>query len=53
MFDLIVAGSNNDDELNQVLKMKVGTRYYPMIPTKVREFYQEKLDVNGKVIPDK
>ena len=52
MFDLIVAGSNNADELNQVLKMQVGTRYYPMIPTKGQGILSGKLDDNGKIIPD-
>jgi len=52
MFDLIVAGSNNDDELNQVLKMLVGTRYHPMIPTKGQGILSGKLDENGKIIPD-
>jgi len=52
MFDLIVAGSNNDDELNQVLKMQGGTRYYPMIPTKGQGILTGKLDENGKIIPD-
>jgi len=52
MFDLIVAGSNNDDELNQVLKMQVGTRYHPMIPTKGQGILSGKLDENGKIIPD-
>ena len=52
MFDLIVAGSNNDDELNQVLKMPIGTKYYPMIPTKGQGILSGKLDKNGKIIPD-
>jgi len=52
MFDLIVSGSNNDDELNQVLKMPIGTKYYPMIPTKGQGILSGKLDKNGKIIPD-
>ena len=52
MFDLIVAGSNNDDELNQVLKMQGGTRSYPMIPTKGQGILTGKLNENGKIIPD-
>ncbi|GIT08018.1 MAG: hypothetical protein CM1200mP30_16480 [Pseudomonadota bacterium] len=52
MFDLIVAGSNNDDELNQVLKMQVGTKYYPMIPTKGQGILSGNLDENGKIIPE-
>ena len=51
MFDFIVAGSNNDDELNQVLKMQVGTRFYPMIPTKGQGILSGELDENGKIIP--
>ena len=51
MFDFIVAGSNNDDELNQVLKIQVGTRSYPMIPTKGQGILSGELDENGKIIP--
>ena len=50
MFDLIVVGSNNDDELNQVLKMEVGTRYFPMIPTKGQGILSGELNDNGKII---
>jgi len=52
MFDLIVTGSNNDDELNQVLKMQVGTKFFPMIPTKGQGILSGKLDENGEIIPD-
>ena len=52
LFDLIVSGSNNDDELNQVLKMTIGTKYYPMIPTKGQGIFSGTLDKNGKIIPD-
>ena len=51
MFDLIVAGSNNNNELNQVLKMEVDTRDIPMIPTKGQGILSGELDVNGKIIP--
>ncbi len=34
IFDLILTGSNNDDELNQVLEMKTSTNVFPAIPTK-------------------
>ena len=46
-----VTGSNNDDELNQVLKMQVGTRSHPMIPTKGQGILSGELDENGKIIP--
>jgi len=52
MFDLIVLGSNNDDELNQVLEMQAGTKFYPMIPTKGQGILSGKLDETGKIIPD-
>ena len=52
MFDLIVSGSNNDDELNQVMKIQAGTKYHPMIPTKGQGILSGKLDENGKIIPD-
>jgi len=51
MFDLIVAGSNNDDELNQVLKMQSGRKYHPMIPTKGQGILTGELDKNGVIIP--
>ncbi|MEO2044154.1 MAG: hypothetical protein ABGX43_06100, partial [Nitrospinaceae bacterium] len=34
LFDLIVAGSSNDDELNQVMQMQTRSNSFPMIPTK-------------------
>tara|TARA_B100000686_G_scaffold44650_1_gene47263 strand:+ start:39 stop:1394 length:1356 start_codon:yes stop_codon:yes gene_type:complete len=52
MFDLIVAGSNNDDELNQVLKIQAGTKYHPMIPTKGQGILTGKLGKNDKIQPD-
>jgi len=52
MFDLIVSGSNNDDELNQVLKIKVGTKYLPMIPTKGQGVLTGVLGMNGNIIPN-
>jgi len=52
MFDLIVSGSNNDDELNQVLKIQVGTKYFPMIPTKGQGILSGTLNENRKMIPD-
>ena len=52
IFDLIVSGSNNDDELNQVLKIQVGTKYFPMIPTKGQGILSGTLNENRKMIPD-
>ena len=34
LFDLIIVGSNNGDELNQILKMETKSGEFPMIPTK-------------------
>ena len=53
LFDLIVAGSSNDDELNQVLKMKTKTASFPMIPTKGQGIFTGKLTASGKLNPNK
>ena len=42
----------SDDELNQILKMQVDSKYFPMIPTKGQGILSGKLDENGKIIPD-
>ena len=53
LFDLIVAGSSNDDELNQVLKMKTKTASFPMIPTKGQGIFTGKLTASGKLKQNK
>ena len=50
IFDLIVSGSNNDDELNQILKIKVGTRHHPMIPTKGQGILSGEINKNLKIV---
>ena len=52
LFDLIVAGSSNDDELNQVMVMQTGSVSFPMIPTKGQGLLTGKLTKAGKLIPD-
>ncbi len=52
MFDLIVAGSNNDDELNQILKISADKKYHPMIPTKGQGILTGILDKNINIQPD-
>ncbi|MBS1255128.1 MAG: Cytochrome c-554 [Deltaproteobacteria bacterium] len=52
LFDLIVTGSNNNDELKQVMKIQGGSRYFPMIPTKGQGVLTGKLTQSGKIIPD-
>ena len=52
LFDLIVAGSSNDDELNQVMQMQTGSDSFPMIPTKGQGVLTGKLTKAGKLIPD-
>ena len=52
MFDLIVAGSNNDDELNQILKLKLDAGDVPMIPTKGQAVLSVKINNNGIIVPD-
>ena len=53
IFDLIVAGSTNDDELKQVMKMRTSTSIFPMIPTKGQGLLSGKLSDSGKIIPEK
>ena len=52
LFDLIVAGSSNDDELNQVMQMQTRSNSFPMIPTKGQGLLTGKLTKEGKLIPD-
>jgi hypothetical protein len=51
LFDLIVAGSANDDELKQVMKMRTSSGVFPMIPTKGQGLLSGKLSAAGKLIP--
>ena len=44
LFDLIVSGSTNDDELNQVLKISTGSSDIPMIPTKGQGIISAKIN---------
>ena len=50
LFDLIIAGSNNDDELNQILKMETKTGIYPMIPTKGQGVLTGEMNGQGMFI---
>jgi hypothetical protein len=52
LFDLIVVGSNNDDELKQVMVMKTKSGKFPMIPTKGQGILSGKLSASGKLIPN-
>ena len=52
LFDLIVTGSSNDDELKQVLQVQTGSDSFPMIPTKGQGLLTGKLTKEGKLIPD-
>ena len=49
LFDLIVAGSNNEDELNQVLKLKLDSGDVPMIPTKGQAIFSLKINDFGRI----
>ena len=51
LFDVIVAGSNNEDELNQVLKLKVDSGEVPMIPTKGQGIFSLKINEFGRIVP--
>ena len=52
LFDLIVAGSTNDDELQQVMKMRTSSAVFPMIPTKGQGLLSGYLSASGKLIPN-
>ena len=52
LFDLIVAGSDNDDELNQVMKIRTKSGIIPMIPTKGQGILTVKITGTGKLIPE-
>lgn len=53
LFDLIVSGSTNDDELNQVLKISTGSSDIPMIPTKGQGIISAKINEKWELIPKK
>ena len=52
IFDLIVVGSTNDDELQQVMKMRTSSKAFPMIPTKGQGLLSGYLSASGKLIPN-
>lgn len=52
IFDLIVVGSTNDNELQQVMEIKTPRKTYPMIPTKGQGLLTGKLTESGKLIPE-
>ena len=51
VFDLIIIGSNNDDELNQILRMKTKSGYFPMIPTKGQGILTGKMNDEWRLVP--
>lgn len=44
LFNIIIAGSNNDDELNQVLEMQTTTGTFPAVPTKGQGLLNAKIE---------
>lgn len=48
LFDLIIAGNNNDDELNQVLTLKTTTGEFYAVPTKGQGSFEGGLDFEKK-----
>ena len=48
LFDLIITGSNNDDELNQILSMQTATGTFPAVPTKGQGALQAHIDLSNK-----
>jgi len=53
LFDLIVAGSVNDNELKQVMNIRTKSGIFPMIPTKGQGILTMKISDSGKLIPEK
>jgi len=52
LFELIVAGSTNDDELKQVMQMKTSSSVFPMIPTKGQGLFSGNLSASGRFVPE-
>ncbi len=50
LFDLIIAGSNTNDELNQILKIRTKSGIFPMIPTKGQGILTGKINNEGRLI---
>lgn len=50
LFDLIITGSNNDDELNQILEMKTANGAFSSIPTKGQGALQGRVDLIKKTV---
>jgi len=48
LFDLIITGNNNDDELNQVLEMNTATEGFQSVPTKGQGALQGRLQKKQK-----
>jgi len=53
LFDLIVVGSDNDNELNQVMEIRTKSGIFPMIPTKGQGILIAKISGSGELIPGK
>lgn len=51
LFDLIIAGNNNDDELNQVLTMNTANGSFKAVPTKGQGAFEGEVDVEKKSAP--
>ena len=52
LFELIVVGSTNDDELKQVMQMKTSSSVFPMIPTKGQGLFSGNLSASGRFVPE-
>ena len=48
LFDLILAGNNNDDELNQVLTMETATASFKAVPTKGQGAFEGEVEIAKK-----
>lgn len=51
IFDLIITGSNNDDELHQVLEMKTASAVFTSIPTKGQGAMEGAISFADKKVP--
>lgn len=49
LFNLIITGNNNDDELNQILEMNTSTKSFQSVPTKGLGVLSGRIDISSDV----
>ncbi|MBF0286702.1 MAG: hypothetical protein HQM14_02695 [SAR324 cluster bacterium] len=50
LFDMIITGNNNDDELHQILEMKTKTSIFSSVPTKGQGTLEGQINFSGKAV---